>query len=85
MGYQIEYHLQVIKRKKIRKQLPVWGKAILLSLAMLMGHFAFILLQTAVGGQWQQTVEASEQMADALRNGESLPEAVQVFYMELIS
>lgn len=83
MAYQIEYHLQEIRQ--IKRKMPVWGKALLLTLCLLAGHIVFVLLQTFVGGQWQETVAASEQLVDALKQGTSLQDAVQVFYAELIS
>ncbi len=85
MGYQIVYHLQEVRQTKLKKQMPIWGKAVLLAVCMVAVHFLFALLQTAAGGQWQETIAASEHMAEVLQQGMSLTEAVQVFCAELLS
>ncbi len=84
MGYQITYHLQEIKKTKLKKAFPLWGKIALLTLFMITGHFLLVVLQTVLGGQWQQTLSASEQMAEALQNGANIRDALQVFCTELM-
>lgn len=86
MGYQIEYHLQKIQYTKCKdkKRLPVLATACLLALSMIAAHYCAVTLQTVISGQWGDTIAASDQMVNALQNGSSIREAVQVFCAELI-
>lgn len=86
MGYQIEYHLQQIQytKRKEKRNLSVLGAVCLLSFCLIAVHFVAVAFQTVISGQWGETVAASEQMVNALHNGSTIQEAVQVFCAELI-
>ncbi len=84
MGYQIAYNLMELRKTKLKKPVPFWGKVVLLVICFLVCHYFFVMLQTVAGGQWDETIAASEQMVVALKGGATLREAAVVFCAELI-
>ena len=86
MGYRIEYNMQSITVKQTtgrkldcRKLLPVIG----LVLGGICLHFGFAILESWMFEQGSSAVSAADVMVSQIKEGATLPEAVQVFYYEV--
>jgi len=87
MAYRIEYQLQYIKRKNIRRRKESSGvmkTAIILFVAVILSYMITVFFQLHAIGEADMLVEASERFVQDIQSGVSVADAVEVFCDGLI-
>lgn len=87
MAYRIEYELQYIKRKNIRKRKASPGvlkTVIFLLLTVILSYMLTVYFQLYALGETDMLTEASERFVQDIQSGVSVADAVEVFCDGLI-
>ena len=86
MGYRIEYNLQSITVKQTSGR-KLNYRNLLLVIGLVLGgiclHFGCAMLENWIFGQGSSAVYAADVMVSQIKEGATLPEAVQVFCNEV--
>lgn len=86
MGYRIEYNMQSITVKQTSGKKLNYRKLLLIIGLVLSGiclHFGCALLENWIFGRGSSAVSAADVMVSKIKEGATLPEAVQVFCYEV--
>lgn len=86
MGYRIEYNMQSITVKQTSGR-KLDYRQLLLILGLVFGsiclHFGSAMLENWIFGRGSSAVSAADVMVSKIKEGATLPEAVQVFCHEV--